>query len=114
MADRKSKSELGIKRVATSERAPSAVDGLLNERVSLGIVSALAVNEWLRFNDLKRLLNTSDGDLSLAAAKLEDAGYVRYRKYFEDLLPRTEYQLTVQGRTALNRYLSEMEGIISS
>ena len=112
MADRKTKSEDGIRKVTFSDPGMPELDRLIHERVRLGIVSALAVNDWLRFNDLKRLLNTSDGNLSVHARKLEDAGYIRCRKYFEDRLPRTEYQLTGEGRVALDTYLQKMEGLI--
>lgn len=88
-------------------------DKLVHERVRLGIVSALAVTDWLRFSDLKSLLKTTDGNLSVHARKLEDAGYIRCRKYFEDRHPRTEYQLTPDGRSALETYLSQMEEIIN-
>jgi DNA-binding MarR family transcriptional regulator len=78
----------------------------------LGIVSALAVNESLTFNDLKRLMNTTDGNLSVHARKLEDAGYVACTKSFEGRVPRTEYRLTAPGRRALERYLDHMEALI--
>jgi len=78
----------------------------------LGIVSALAVNESLSFNDLKKLLNTTDGNLSVHARKLEEAGYIGCSKYFEGRLPKTEYRLTAEGRQALERYLDHMEALI--
>ena len=77
----------------------------------LGIVSALAVNESLTFNDLKKLLNTTDGNLSVHARKLEDAGYIACLKYFDGRLPKTEYRLSPQGQ-ALERYLDHMEALI--
>lgn len=88
------------------------LDRLIHERLRLGIVSALAVNHSLTFNDLKHLLKTTDGNLSVHARKLEEAGYVTCRKYFDGRLPRTEYRLTVQGQQALERYLDEMETLI--
>ena len=87
-------------------------DRVIHERIRLGIVSALAINHSLSFTDLKRLLKTTDGNLSVHARKLEEAEYVRCLKSFHGRVPRTEYQLTAQGRHALERYLDEMEGII--
>ncbi len=78
----------------------------------LGIVSALAVNESLSFNDLKKLLGTTDGNLSVHARKLEDAEYITCSKYFEGRVPKTEYRLTDVGRRALERYLDHMEALI--
>ena len=89
-----------------------ALDRLIHERLRLGIVSALAVNESLTFNDLKRLMQTTDGNLSVHARKLEDAGYVTCRKSFEGRVPRTEYRITATGRLALERYLDHMEALI--
>jgi len=91
-----------------------ALDRLIHERVRLAIVSALAVNESLTFNALKRLLGTTDGNLSVHARRLEDAGYVECLKSFEGRMPRTEFRLTGEGRQALERYLSHMEGLIQS
>lgn len=88
------------------------LDRLIHERVRLGIVSALAVNETLSFNDLKRLLKTSDGNLSVHARRLEDAGYVTCSKSFRGRVPYTEYRLTSDGRRALERYLNHMEALI--
>lgn len=88
------------------------LDRIIHERMRLAIVSALAVNASLTFNDLKRLLDTSDGNLSVHARKLEDAGYIACTKSFEGRLPRTEYRLTDQGRRALRRYLDHMESLI--
>jgi DNA-binding HxlR family transcriptional regulator len=88
------------------------LDRLIHERVRLGIVSALAVNDSLTFNELKRLLETTDGNLSVHSRKLEDAGYIRCTKTFEGRVPRTEYALTEAGRRALNRYLEHMEALI--
>jgi len=88
------------------------LDRLIHERLRLGIVSALAVNESLSFNDLKQLLHTTDGNLSVHARKLEEAGYLTCAKYFEGRLPKTEYRLAPEGRRALERYLEYMEALI--
>jgi DNA-binding HxlR family transcriptional regulator len=88
------------------------LDRLIHERMRLGIVSALAVNASLTFNELKKLLETTDGNLSVHARKLEEAGYIACTKYFEGRLPKTEYRLTPQGRQALGRYLDHMEALI--
>jgi len=89
-----------------------ALDRLIHERMRLGIVSALAVNERLTFNDLKKLLSTTDGNLSVHARKLEEAGYIACTKFFEGRLPKTEFRLTDPGRQALERYLDHMEALI--
>lgn len=85
---------------------------MIHERLRLGIVSALAANESLTFNDLKSLMQTTDGNLSVHARKLEDAGYISCSKYFEGRLPKTEYKLTAAGRSALENYVSHMESLI--
>lgn len=90
----------------------SELDRLIHERMRLGIVSALAVNESLTFNDLKKLLNTTDGNISVHARKLEEAQYVACSKSFEGRMPKTEYRLTAAGRRALERYLNHMEALI--
>ena len=92
--------------------SPSDLDRLIHERMRLGIVSALAVNESLTFNDLKKLLNTTDGNISVHARKLEDAQYIACAKSFEGRMPKTEYRLTTAGRRALERYLDHMEALI--
>ena len=84
-------------------------DRVIHERLRLGIISALAVNDALSFTDLKRLLDTTDGNLSVHARKLEDAGYIFCNKRFEQRVPRTEYSLTTTGKKALEKYLREME-----
>ncbi len=102
------------------ERAPSAagtaaaqqLDRLIHERLRLGIVSALAVNETLSFNELKQLLRTTDGNLSVHARKLEEARYIHCVKSFRGRVPRTEFRLTGAGRRALERYLAHMEALI--
>ena len=88
------------------------LDRVIHERIRLGIVSALAANDHVTFNDLKRLLNTTDGNLSVHARKLEEAGYVSCLKSFEGRMPKTEYRLTDEGRAALTRYLEHMEALI--
>ena len=88
------------------------LDRLIHERVRLGIVSALAVNDALSFNQLKALLKTTDGNLSVHARRLEEAQYVACTKSFEGRIPKTEYRLTAAGRRALERYLDHMEALI--
>ncbi len=93
---------------------PRELDRLIHERARLGIVSALAVNESLSFNELKQLLRTTDGNLSVHARKLEDANYIACTKSFAGRLPKTEYRLTAAGRRALERYLDHMEALIQA
>lgn len=88
------------------------LDRLIHERLRLGIVSALAVNDSLAFTDLRTMLSTTDGNLSVHARKLEEAGYIHCTKTFEGRLPRTAYKLTAAGRKALERYLDHMEALI--
>lgn len=90
------------------------LDRLIHERVRLAIVSALAADEALSFHDLKKLLDTTDGNLSVHARKLEDAGYIACTKFFEGRVPKTEYRLTEDGRRAFDRYLNHMEAIIQA
>jgi DNA-binding HxlR family transcriptional regulator len=108
----KSRLQLRGRRVE-SARAPDLelpeLDRLIHERIRLGIVSALATNESLSFNDLKRVLKTTDGNLSVHARKLEEAQYISCVKFFEGRVPRTEYRLTATGRKALAEYLDQME-----
>lgn len=99
-------------RDAAADEGPLALDRLIHERMRLGIVSALAVNEKLSFNDLKALLRTTDGNLSVHARKLEEADYVECLKSFEGRVPKTEYRITPAGRRALERYLDHMEALI--
>lgn len=89
------------------------LDRLIHERIRLGIVAALAAEEGMSFADLKQVLKTSDGNLSVHARKLEDAGYIRVLKGFEDRRPKTEYRLTPKGRRALEAYLEQMEAILN-
>ena len=95
-------------------RGPLALDRLIHERLRLGIVSALAANERLTFNELKRLLQTTDGNLSVHARKLEEANYVVCEKTFAGRMPRSVYRLTASGRRALDKYLVHMEAIIQA
>src|SRR3954452_7774974 len=99
-------------RAAYETEGALALDRLIHERMRLGIVSALAVNDSLTFNDLKQLMHTTDGNLSVHARKLEDAKYISCTKSFEGRVPRTEYKLTTAGRRALERYLDHMEALI--
>ncbi len=94
--------------------SPAEVDRLIHERIRLGMVSALAVNESLSFNDLKKLLKTTDGNLSVHARRLEEAEYVVCEKSFVGRVPKTVYRLTPTGRQALERYLDDMEALIHS
>src|SRR5436190_19671645 len=95
-----------------ARRTPLELDRLIHERLRLGIVSALAANEKLSFNDLKRLLDTTDGNVSVHARKLEEAGYLTCKKSFAGRTPLTEYKITASGRKALERYLDHMEALI--
>ncbi|HWE53207.1 MAG TPA: transcriptional regulator [Bryobacteraceae bacterium] len=99
-------------RLVVAGGAARALDRVIHERLRLGIVSALAVNESLTFNDLKKALGTTDGNLSVHARKLEDAGYVVCEKKFEGRMPRTEYRLSSKGRAALESYVVHMEALI--
>jgi DNA-binding transcriptional ArsR family regulator len=99
-------------RQEVQEAATPELDRLIHERLRLGIVSALAVNESLSFIDLRQVLHTTDGNLSVHARKLEEAGYITCRKYFEGRTPKTEFRLTPLGRETLERYLDAMEALI--
>lgn len=103
---------LDLMSIAGTSRGEESLDRLIHERMRLGIVSALAVAEAMSFNDLKAALGATDGNLSVHARRLEEAGYVSCTKYFDGRLPRTEYRLTVAGRAALGRYLDHMEALI--
>jgi len=106
--------EEGPSSVRGAASAPVSVplDRLIHERIRLGIVSALAVNRALTFNELKALLKTTDGNLSVHARKLEEADYILCTKSFDGRLPKTEYRLAPAGRKALERYLDHMEALI--
>jgi DNA-binding HxlR family transcriptional regulator len=120
MAD---KAGLRFARRATTPSRPDAsvsrrvedlpeLDRTIHERIRLGIVSALAINDSLSFNDLRRLLKTTDGNLSVHARKLEEARYVTCSKFFDGRIPRSEYRLTPVGRRALEKYIAQMEDLI--
>lgn len=94
--------------------AASSLDRIIHERLRLGIVSALAAADTMSFNDLKRVLGTTDGNLSVHARKLEDAGYLLCTKSFEGRTPRTEFKLTAAGRRALEKYVAHMESLIAA
>lgn len=91
---------------------PLALDRLIHERTRLGVLSALAVNRSLSFKELKQFVRVTDGNLSVHARKLEEAGYISCTKSFSGRLPKTEYRLTAAGRRALERYLDHMEALI--
>jgi DNA-binding transcriptional ArsR family regulator len=95
-----------------AEHVSNDLDKVIHERMRLGIVSALAANEKLSFTELKKLLDTTDGNISVHARKLEDAGYVTLEKSFKGRMPLTEYRITKDGRKALTRYLDHMEALI--
>ena len=97
-----------------AETVSGELDKVIHERMRLGIISALAANETLSFTDLKNLLNTTDGNISVHARKLEDAGYLECLKSFNGRVPLTEYKITAAGREALNRYLNHMEALINA
>jgi DNA-binding transcriptional ArsR family regulator len=99
-------------RAAISKTNPVDLDRVIHERVRLAIVSALAGSEELAFNELKELLDITDGNLSVHARKLEDAGYITCDKSFAGRVPRTSYQITPEGRNALRGYLEHMEALI--
>jgi DNA-binding HxlR family transcriptional regulator len=97
------------------QRAPGEIpdlDRLIHERMRLGIISALTASDSLSFSDLKRLLRTTDGNLSVHARKLEEGGYISCKKFFEGRIPRTEYRLTAAGKRAFEQYLRDMEEVI--
>ena len=96
----------------SARQSPVALDRVIHERVRLAIVSALAGNDSLSFNELKELLGTTDGNLSVHARRLEDAGYIACEKSFAGRMPRTDYRITAAGRRALHRYLDHMEALI--
>jgi DNA-binding MarR family transcriptional regulator len=114
-ADQQAKDNAGELRTVRGRapvEGPLAFDRLIHERLRLGILSALAVNESLSFNDLKKLMQTTDGNLSVHARKLEEANYIACTKSFEGRVPKTEYAITPSGRRALERYLDHMEALI--
>lgn len=113
----KAKAQRSAERAARDSQAPrrralSELDRVIHERMRLAIVSALAANPSLSFNELKATLGTSDGNLSVHARRLEDAGYVACAKSFEGRMPRTEYRLTAAGRRAFERYVNHLEALV--
>jgi DNA-binding MarR family transcriptional regulator len=113
-AARDERDEKSKRIVASARPAENAtnLDRLIHERTRLAIISALAVNESLTFNELKKLLSVTDGNLSVHARKLDDAGYISCAKSFANRLPKTEYRLSTAGRRALEKYLDHMEALI--
>jgi DNA-binding HxlR family transcriptional regulator len=111
---RTSKSTKAANEQETVEQALPNLDRIIHERMRLGIISALAVNESLTFNELKKLLQTTDGNLSVHARRLEEVKYVECTKSFEGRMPKTEYKLSATGRKAFERYLDHMEALIQA
>lgn len=105
---------LGAVQLASVQKDIPQLDRLIHEKLRLGIVSALAASPSLTFSDLKKLLETTDGNLSVHARKLEEAGYIACEKSFEGRVPKTEYRLTDEGRKALGRYLDHMEALVKA
>ena len=103
-----------LREVRVADNVPNNLDKVIHERMRLGITSALAANEKLSFTELKNLLDTTDGNISVHARKLEDAGYLTCEKSFNGRMPLTEYAITTAGRDALERYLNHMEALISA
>jgi DNA-binding MarR family transcriptional regulator len=104
----------GLRVARAAENVSNDLDKVIHERLRLGIISALAANEKLSFSDLKGLLNTTDGNISVHARKLEEAGYLTLEKSFKGRMPLTEYKITADGRKALERYLDHMEALIKA
>lgn len=113
MAQAALKKQITERSEVAAKSAPD-LDRVIHERVRLGILSALAANATMTFSELKTLLEVSDGNLSVHARKLEEAGYVECQKSFENRLPRTEYHLTTAGRAAFEKYLAHMEAIVDA
>ncbi|MFN0141818.1 MAG: winged helix-turn-helix domain-containing protein [Pyrinomonadaceae bacterium] len=114
LAIKRTEKTRGLAEVPVAESVPSNLDKVIHERMRLGIISALAANEKLSFTELKTLLDTTDGNISVHARKLEDAGYLTCAKSFNGRVPLTEYAITSAGREALTRYLNHMEALIKS
>lgn len=104
----------GLSVARAAESVSNDLDKVIHERMRLGLISALAANERLSFTELKKLLDTTDGNISVHARKLEDAGYITCEKSFRGRMPLTEYKITRDGRRALERYLDHMEALISA
>lgn len=113
-AAREEKSKQGTAAIGPATAAAPNLDRIIHERTRLAIVSALAVNASLTFNELKQLLRVSDGNLSVHARKLEDSGYIACTKSFDGRVPKTEYRLAAAGRRALEKYLDHMEALIQA
>ncbi len=114
LAIKKDENTQGLRVARAAENVSNDLDKVIHERLRLGIISALAANEKLSFTELKNLLATSDGNISVHTRKLEEAGYVTFEKSFKGRMPLTEYKITVPGRKALVRYLDHMEALISA
>ncbi|MEP6789416.1 MAG: transcriptional regulator [Acidobacteriota bacterium] len=114
LAVNKKESGEGLRVAGVAENVSNRLDKVIHERMRLGIISALAANDKLSFTELKNLLNTTDGNISVHARKLEDAGYVTCEKSFKGRMPLTEYAITKDGRAALKRYLDHMEALIKA
>lgn len=106
--------KLSLRVEQAAESISTELEKVIHERLRLGIISALAANERMSFGDLKTLLQTTDGNVSVHARKLEDAGYVECLKSFNGRIPLTEYRITTQGREALTKYLNHMEALINA
>jgi DNA-binding HxlR family transcriptional regulator len=113
-ASRDEKLRQGTAAVGPATASAPNLDRVIHERTRLAIVSALAVNASLTFNELKQLLRVTDGNLSVHARKLEDSGYIACTKTFDRRMPKTEYRLTASGRRALEKYLDHMEALIQA
>ena len=114
LAVKKTEDAQGLQVAQSAEKVSGELDKVIHERMRLGIISALAANEKLSFTELKNLLNTTDGNISVHARKLEDAGYVSCSKSFKGRMPLTEFAITKDGRKALERYLNHMEALIQA
>jgi DNA-binding transcriptional ArsR family regulator len=115
LAEKQSGQHANVLRVERAAgRVSNELDKVIHERMRLGIISALAANEKLSFTDLKKLLDTTDGNISVHARKLEEAGYLTCEKSFKGRTPLTEYKITKEGKRALERYLNHMEALIAA
>lgn len=114
LAINKNEEAQGLHVARAAENVSNDLDKVIHERMRLGIISALAANDKLSFTELKNLLATSDGNISVHARKLEEAGYVTCEKSFKGRMPLTEFKITKDGRTALTRYLDHMEALIKA
>src|SRR5258708_6902578 len=114
LAVKKTEDAQGLRVARAAEMVSGELDKVIHERMRLGIIGALAANDKLSFTELKNLLNTTDGNISVHARKLEDAGYVTCEKSFKGRMPLTEFAITKDGRGALKRYLDHMEALIKA